>query len=305
MGSRRLLAILAAATAAAAIAGAFRAAGTAGGAAPSRAGPSRLEAVVVVLENREAGEVIGSPSAPFLNRLARRGALASRYHAVAHPSLPNYLALLGGSIFGIREDCTDCAVHGDNLALQLSRAGIAWRAYMEGMPRRCYQGDAAGEYVKRHNPFMYFTAISADRRRCANVVPMRRLDADLRSGRLPSFAWIGPGLCNGGHDCGIDVADRHLSQLVLRLTRRLGPGGFLAITFDEGTTDRGCCGGAAGGRVAMILAGPGVRPGARLRRPLDHYSLLATIEDAFGLPRLRRARPAPSLRAAFRPRSLE
>jgi phosphatidylinositol-3-phosphatase len=267
------------------------------GAPPSHA--TRRHVVVIVLENREYGTVIGNPEAPFINRLARRGALARRYYAVAHPSLPNYLALLGGSTFGVAGNCTDCVARGGNLALQLSRAGVSWRAYMEGMPRPCFRGDSAGQYVKRHDPFMYFPSIAAYPRRCGRVVPSRRLGADLRREALPEFAWIGPGLCHGGHDCGIDVADRYLARLVPRLTKRLGRHGFLVITFDEGTSDLACCGVAGGGRVATILAGPAIRGGAGLERDYTHYSLLATVEDAFGLRRLRHARSAGSLRGAF------
>ncbi len=261
----------------------------------------RSHVVVIVLENHEYDEVIGSAEAPFLNRLARRGALATGYFAITHPSLPNYLALLGGSTFGIAENCTGCSARGANLALQLSRAGVSWRAYMEGLPHRCYRGDVAGDYVKRHNPFMYFPSIAASPRRCANVVGYPRLAADLRRDSLPTFAWVGPGLCHSAHDCGIGVADRRLARLVPRLSAELGPHGFLVVTFDEGSSDRGCCRVAHGGRVATILIGPDVRCGARLTRRADHYSLLATIERAFGLPRLRQARSSRTLRA-FTPR---
>lgn len=254
---------------------------------------------LIVLENHEYGEVVGNPRAPYLNGLARRGALATRYYAIAHPSLPNYLALLGGSTFGVRENCTDCVARGANLALQLSRAGISWRAYMEGLPRACFDGAAFGDYVKRHDPFMYFPSIASDPRRCAHVVPATRLDADLRNRSLPAFAWLSPDLCNDAHDCGIEVADRNLAKLVPRLTRRLGPDGLLVVTFDEGATDSGCCGVAGGGRVMTVLKGPEVRRGARLRRHYDHYSLLATLEDRFGLPRLRHARGTIALQAAL------
>jgi hypothetical protein len=254
-----------------------------------------------VLENREIGEVIGNPAAPFLNSLRRRGALALRYFAVSHPSLPNYLALLGGSTFGIDSNCSGCAARGPSLALQLARRGVPWRAYMEGLPHACFRGEDAGAYVRRHDPFMYFPSIASSRRRCADIVSFVRLHADLQRGTVPRFAWVQPGLCHGGHDCGIHTVDRHLRRLVPKLERALAPRGFLVLTFDEGTSDRGCCGSAGGGRVATILLGPRVRRGARLRGPHDHFSLLATIEDAFGLPRLRRAQGARPLDAGFEP----
>ena len=257
--------------------------------------PARSHLVLIVLENHAYEEVAGSPEAPFLNRLASHGTLATHYYATAHPSLPNYLALLGGSTFGIDSDCTDCVARGANLAGQLSRSGISWRAYMEGMPRACYRGKQAGGYVKRHDPFMYFPSIAADRRRCTRVVPTSGLRTDLRRHSLPAFAWIGPDLCYSAHDCNVATADLRLSKLVPRIERQLGPNGVLAISFDEGKGNAGCCGEAGGGHVFTVAIGPGVARGARLTRRYSHYSLLAAIEDHFGLPRLRGARQARAL----------
>lgn len=269
-------------------------------ASPARQPVKRSHIMLIVLENHEYDEVIGNPQAPFLNRLATRGALATRHYAITHPSLPNYLALLGGSTFGVTDNCLDCTAPGLNLAAQMSRAGVSWRAYMEGMPHRCFTGDSSGEYAKRHNPFVYFPSLTSVPRRCARIVPQSRLDADLRRRSLPSFAWLSPGTCNDAHDCGIGAADRYLAKLVPRITRQLGPRGVLMITFDEGSSDAGCCGTPGGGRVMTLLVGPTVRRGVHLRRSYDHYSLTATIEDAFGLPRLRHARGARPLSAAFR-----
>jgi hypothetical protein len=259
-----------------------------------------LRVAVIVLENREYGEIIGSAEAPFLSRLARGGVLATRFYGVAHPSLPNYLALIGGSTFGIEENCTDCSARGDNLAAQLSRAGLSWRAYMEDMPEACYDGSEHDGYAKRHDPFMYFPSISSVPGRCENVVPATQLDEDLHDDSLPAFSWVSPDLCNDAHDCSLGVADRWLSGLVPRITHRLGQDGILIVTFDEGTSDLGCCGGSRGGRIMTLLTGPGALRGVRLDRPFDHYSLLATIEDRFGLPRLRNARGVPTLHQAVK-----
>jgi hypothetical protein len=255
---------------------------------------------VIVLENREFEDVIGSDDAPYINRLAQRGALAVRYFAITHPSLPNYLAIVGGSTFGIDSDCTDCSARGSNLALQLERAGISWRAYMEGMPSTCYPGGYAGLYAKKHNPFAYFPSISGNATRCANVVPGDRLDRDLRQGRLAAFSWITPDLCHDGHDCQLATSDGYLKGLVPKLLSQLGPQGFLVLTFDEGVTGKGCCRVAQGGRIATILTGAGVRHRARLRKAYDHYSLLRTLEDAFSLSHLRKAAGARPIRSAFR-----
>lgn len=255
--------------------------------------------MVIVLENRELNEVIDASDARYFNQLASQGALAVNYHAISHPSLPNYLAMIGGSTFGIDEDCADCTVPGPNLATQLSAAGESWGAYMGAMPRACFKGAGAGEYAKKHNPFMYFPAVTSHPSLCARDVPETRLQADLDRGRLPAFAWISPDLCEDAHNCTFSSTDEYLRGVVPRLRRHLGPDGLLVITFDEGTTNASCCGGAAGGRIATILLGPQVRRDARLRAAYSQYSLLATIEDRFGLARLRHARTASALSAAF------
>jgi phosphatidylinositol-3-phosphatase len=245
--------------------------------------------VVLMLENREYDRIVGSRKAPYLNSLIRTSGLATRFYGTQHPSLPNYIALTGGSTFGIKSDCKYCHVKQTNLVDQLEGAGISWKAYIDDMPTFCYGGALAGRYAKKHNPFAYYDTITTDPARCRRVVPGRELAGDLRAGRLPTFAWITPNMCNDMHDCTIRTGDRYLERLVPPLLRALGPHGFLAITWDEGSSDKGCCKYADGGHIATILAGPDVRPGARSSVPADHYSLLRTIDNAFSLPPLRRA----------------
>jgi hypothetical protein len=257
--------------------------------------------VLIVLENRELSEVIGDRSAPYLNALARRGALWLDDHAITHPSLPNYIALLAGNPLGISSDCTQCSARGTELTDQLESAGLRWRAYMEGMPHSCYRGAEFGGYAKKHDPFMYFGQIAGSPARCANVVPFSELAGALRADALPAFSWITPNLCDDGHDCANSTVSAFLARTVPYILRALGPRGMLAITWDEGSSSGGCCKLAAGGNVGLILLGPQVRPGERLATPADHYSLLSLIEQEFGLTRLRGAACActPSLDPAF------
>ncbi len=257
-----------------------------------RAGaPSHV--AVLVMENTEYSGVIGNRSAPYINALARRYALATETYAVSHPSLPNYLALTGGSTFGIDSDCTDCAVSGPSIANQLQAKGLSWKAYMEDLPHPCFTGADSGGYAKKHDPFVYY------RGGPCNVVPLTQLASDERAGRLPRYLWISPNLCHDMHDCDVARGDRFLAQLIPPLLQALGPRGVLFLTWDEGSTDNGCCRLAAGGHIVTIAAGGLARRGARLRTPTDHYSLLQTIEDMLGLQRLRNAACVctPSLRA--------
>jgi hypothetical protein len=168
------------------------------------------------------------------------------------------------------------------------------------MPKPCFRGGYAASYAKKHNPFAYFPSITAHPRRCAHVVPGSRLYRDLRRRSLATFSWITPDLCNDGHDCGLAYADAYLAKLVPKLLPRLGRHGFLVLTFDEGTSNAGCCGGTYGGHIVTVLSGLDVHSGAQIAQPYDHYSLLRTLEDAFSLPPLRAARDAVPMRAAFR-----
>jgi phosphatidylinositol-3-phosphatase len=246
--------------------------------------------VVVVMENKEEDRVLGVRAAPFLNRLARRGGTATASYGVTHPSLPNYIALASGSTQGITDDCTDCTANAPNLADQLERAHRTWRAYLGGLPAPCARPATAGRYAKKHDPFAYDDRIAADPSRCRLRVPLTRLATDVRAHRLPDFAFIAPDLCDDTHDCPVRTGDRFLARIIPGVLAALGPHGFLVVTYDEGDSDRGCCGGSNGGRIATVVAGPDVRPGATMTRPIDHYGVLATIEAAFGLPRLGAAR---------------
>lgn len=247
----------------------------------------RSHVVVVVMENAESSEVVHSADAPYVNSLLPRAGLASQSYAVAHPSLPNYLALTSGSTGGVSSDCTDCHVRAQNIVDQLEGAGISWKAYLEDAPSPCFRGAAAGGYAKKHNPFIYYDDVASSPARCARLVGFGQLAADLRDGQLATYAWITPNLCDDGHDCGVAGADRFLARTVPTLVHELGPHGFLVLTWDEGSSDRGCCGGAAhGGQVATIVIGPDVRRGARESAPVDHYGVLGTIEQALHLPPL-------------------
>ena len=144
-------------------------------------GSAPVHVAVIVMENHEYGDIIGSRSAPYINSLARRYGLATGMYAITHPSLPNYLALTGGATFGIGSDCTDCSVHATSIVDQLEQAHLAWRAYMQDLPRSCFTGASAGEYAKKHDPFVYYTRITGNPARCANIVPLARLAADERS----------------------------------------------------------------------------------------------------------------------------
>jgi acid phosphatase len=253
------------------------------------AGPASRIAVIV-LENKDYNEIIGSPAAPYLNALARKGALATNYHAITHPSLPNYLALTGGSTFGYAgSDCGTCSVSHRNLIDQLEAAGISWKVYVEGLPSgSCPSEASVGNYARRHVPFLYYRDVADNPARCRSIVSTATLARDLADHSLPRFVWLVPDLCHDMHSCGTYTGDRYLRAMVPQLLAQLGPSGLLFVTFDEGeaSSNSACCTVARGGLISTVIAGPGARAGARSAIPYDHYSLLRTIEDLWGLPHL-------------------
>jgi hypothetical protein len=244
---------------------------------------------VIVMENHEYGTVIGSAGAPYTNRLAASYGLATNYYAASHPSLPNYLALTAGSTLGIASDCTTCFVSATNIADQVETSGRTWKAYMEDMPTPCFMGPWSGNYAMKHNPFMYFTDIRNNAARCAaHVVPFTQFGADMSGGQVPNFVWITPNMCNDTHDCAVSTGDAWLSNVVPTITGSAAfrNGGVLFITWDEGSTNAGCCGDTWGGHVATLVISPRSIPGFRSSVAENHYGLLRTIEDAFHLAHL-------------------
>ena len=234
---------------------------------------------VIVMENHSYSQIIGSSAAPYINSLAGAGGLATNYTGVAHPSLPNYLSLAGGSTYGITSDCTTCWVSAPNIADNLESAGSSWKAYMESMPSACYVGDSY-PYAQKHNPFIYFNDIRTNSTRCqSHVVPYSQLGNDLRStSTTPNYAFITPNMCNDMHDCSVGTGDSWLQQQVPAI---LGSPAFktqrsvLAITWDEDDF-------SGTNQVPLIMLGSGLGAGTQSAVAYSHYSLLHTIELSRG-----------------------
>jgi phosphatidylinositol-3-phosphatase len=252
-------------------------------AAPPRV-PDFENVVVVVLENKSRGKVLGNRHAPAFNSFARRGAVLSRYRGVTHPSLPNYLALVSGSTHGIATNCTRCTVAGKSLADTLEARGLTWKTYAEGLPRPGWTGASRGRYAKKHVPFLYFRRVVSQPARRRRVVPLPQLSGDLAAHRLPDFSLVVPDLCHDMHDCSVSTGDRWLRRFLPQLLQLAGTAVF--VTFDESdTADPG---------IPSLALGQLVRPGSRFRQAMSHYGLLRTIEDGFGLSHLgRSARAGP------------
>ena len=250
---------------------------------PSPLIPAFDHIFVVIMENHGYDEIIGSADAPYLNQLAAQCGLATNYTSVAHPSLPNYLALTGGDTFGVTTDCTDCFQSVPNLAVdRIAASGRTWRAYMESMPSAGFVGDSY-PYMQKHDPFVYYDNIRTDPAQFANVVPYTRLATDLATtATTPNFGWITPNMLNDMHDGTVAQGDSWLQAAVPAIlaspafTTRTS---LLLITWDENDD-------SPGNQVATLVIAPGVPKGFQSRVPYTHYSLLRTIESAWNLPAL-------------------
>lgn len=264
--------------------------------------------VIIIFENREFGAVIGNPQMPTYNRLAESGTLLTQYYAPTHPSLPNYLSLIGGDTFNVKTDCNDCFIDAPSLPDLIEASGRNWKTYQEDMPEACFLGDRY-PYAQKHNPFVYFDPIRLDESRCkAHVLPLTELQVDLDARALPDFAFIVPNLCNSGHDCKLDVVDGWLTGMINTLLPALDATGepyLLVLTWDEGQGTHSCCGlpVLAGGRVATVLVSAQAKRSFQDETPYTHYSLLKTIAEAWGLDYLGHAADLDNLliEKPFRP----
>ncbi len=255
--------------------------GGSGGSGGSSGLPAFSHIYLIVMENHEYSSIVGSSNAPYLNGLIAQYGLATNYDAVAHPSEPNYFALFSGSTQGITND-SKYDLAGTNLADQLAAHQKTWRVFAQNVPLGCYTGmtasggaDGSGSYARKHEPAISFTDISGDAARCADIANFSAFDP-----AAADFEMIVPNLCNDMHDCSVATGDAFLKGFVPTITSSAAfkDGGVLFITWDEGTTAIG-----GGGHVATLVIGPGVKSGFVSSVAHDHYSLVRTIEDAWGL----------------------
>jgi hypothetical protein len=200
------------------------------------------------------------------------------------------VALLSGRTGRIRSHCVRCAISGPTLVDQLQAHHISWAAYLQGLPRPCSAAARAGAYTEAVDPFMHAARIRDHPSRCDRVLPFHRFRADLAAGRLPTVVFVMPDLHHEMHSGPTRVADAWLRRLVgaLRASPVWRTDTRLVVTFDEsrGRDVRSCCDRQGrGGRIPTIVAGPQV-PRGRDPVPYTHYSLLRSIEAAYGLPLL-------------------
>ena len=268
------------------------------------------------MENRSYDKIVGAPGSkaaaqsPYVNgTLIPDCGLATNYHSISHPSLPNYIAATSGGTNGITGDCapTKCPLSVASLFSQTK----SWRSYQENMPTNCAQADS-GTYPVDHNPAAYYS-VAADRCGVSDVplgaTSSGRLAADLENGTLPAFALVVPDSCDSTETCSISTGDSWLEKWIPAIARsgvyRSGKTAVF-VTWDEGS--RGSKGedclatpGDMSCHVATLVISPYTRPRTSSSILFTHYSLLKTTEQMLGLGLLVHAADSStqSMRAAF------
>lgn len=228
--------------------------------------------VVVIFENKDRDEVVGSGDAPYLTSLAERGAYFTDSHGLTHPSQPNYVGMLAGTTLGVYDN--DCLYDlGDvpNLVQQLLEKGISVAGYFEGLPSAGFRGCESRDelYVRKHNPFADFSNIPD-----SAILPFSKFPANLAD--LPTVAFVVPDMCNSMHDCPVYVGDEWMEhELSDYATWASTHNSLLIVTFDEDN-------GSDENLIPTIFFGEMVEPGIYSQR-IDHYNVLRTIEEMYGL----------------------
>ncbi len=285
--------LLVGATLLALLAGGLTAAGASGGPAPAAAAATAAGAlvprpdhvVVVVLENKDRSSVIGSSSAPYLNALARRGANLTQSYGVTHPSQPNYVAMFAGSQHGVTTNaCRDLGAR-PNLGSQLRAAGRSFTGFAESLPAVGWTGCRKGEYERKHNPWVDFSNLP----KSVNQ-PFSAFPTDYRE--LPEVSFVTPNMCHDMHDCSVRTGDTWLKKNLDGYARwAVKHNSLLVVTFDENA-------GGTVNQIPTVIVGQKVRPGL-YGEWMNHYTLLRTIQDAYGLAPLGYSAQATPLRTIW------
>ncbi|MBC5806306.1 MAG: alkaline phosphatase family protein [Candidatus Eremiobacter antarcticus] len=244
---------------------------------PTPTGFSAIEHVeLVMMENTGYDKVVGnSSSMPYINNvLIPQGKLFTNSYALDHPSLPNYLALYAGSELGTSgTDTCPLSLSGATLGSELSAAGLTFIGYAEDMPgagsTACTAAD--GAYQGHHSPWIYFPGQAGFGQ-----------PYDGFPGSMPDVAFIVPNDCHNMHDsCGGNNwrnGDTYLSQqLPPIIAWNATHNGLLIVTWDESSYST-----LPPNHIATIMVGPMVARGSSSQQ-INHYDILRTITDAFGL----------------------
>lgn len=244
--------------------------------------------VIVVEENRGYAQIMDKRnSASYLDALAERGVLFTQSFGVTHPSQPNYLALFSGSTQGITSNACPHSFNTDNLASTLLDAGFSFASFAESLPATGDLSCASGAYQRKHNPVTNWqgSRVPAESNK-------RFADFPQDFAKLPTVSFVIPDQNNDMHDGSFETADAWLkTHIEPYVDWAFKHNSLLVLTWDEDDYRQD-------NQVVTLLVGPMVKPGKSAQR-IDHYSILRTLLDFYGLPALGASRDAEAIRGIW------
>ncbi|MBM7652456.1 alkaline phosphatase family protein [Neobacillus cucumis] len=227
--------------------------------------------LIVVEENHSKNQILGDSSAPYMNSLMKQGANFTNYHAITHPSQPNYLDLFSGSNQGVTDDKKPKSKFStDNLASELIEKNYSFMGYSEGQPSVGYNKEYADNgYARRHNPWSNFANIPKETNQ-----PLTNFPKDLS--KLPTVSFVIPTVDTDMHDGTVKEADNWLKEHIDDYVQWAKThNSLLIVTWDEDEgTDKNI--------IPTFFVGPMVKTG-QYNQNVNHFNLLRTIEDIYGL----------------------
>jgi len=248
--------------------------------------------VVVIEENRGYAQIMDKRNSDsYIHALAKRGVLFTESYGVAHPSQPNYLALFSGSTQGVASNACPHSFSTDNLASTLLDAGFSFTSYAESLPATGDLSCMSGAYQRKHNPVTNWqgTRLPADlNKRFADFANLPRGDFS----KLPTVSFVIPDQNNDMHDGSFEAADEWLkTRIAPYVDWAFKHNSLLILTWDEDDYRQD-------NHVVTLLVGPMVKPGTSPQR-IDHYSVLRTLLDFYGLPALGASRDAEAIKGVW------
>jgi phosphatidylinositol-3-phosphatase len=252
---------------------------------PGRVANAPAAHVFLLVEENRSYSTVYHNQMPWLSALGDKYGVATNYFSDEQGSLLDYLWLSSGSgelSFGCTgNDCTQ-TITDDNIFRRLIKAGISWKLYADNLPSAGFTGPFAGNYVKRHDPALWYSDVVNDPQQLQNVVPFTEFAGDLASNNLPTYSIIVPDLQHDAHDGSPAKADRWLQQNIGPLVNSFyfDPANrnhsLMFITFDNGDGD-------AQGQVLTVVVGQKVISGVKVNTPFRHENTLRTILEQLGV----------------------
>ena len=245
--------------------------------------PSFKKVFIVVYENVEAEDALKQP---YFQKLLGNGAYLDNFFALERGSLPNYVAMVSGDLYGVDGDSADLNVK--TIVDLLEEKGMTWKSYSEDYPGNCFVGadtkDRGTRYVRKHQPFINFKTIREKPNRCKLIVPATELSKDIENDTVPTFSLYIPNTLHNGHDRGAKDANEWLEKTFAPLIEpkdsKLMKDMLFVVTFDEGKKGKSQ---SARNHIYTLLYGDSVIPGKVSTKRYDFYNLLKTVEVGLGL----------------------